>query len=53
MATGAKPALDPTVANKIEAPQASDAKPATLKERFMRKLMQIFEHNENLGSTRQ
>jgi hypothetical protein len=53
MATGAKPALDPMVDDKAQAVTASDAKPATLKERIFRKLTEIFEYNERLGSTRQ
>jgi hypothetical protein len=53
MAAGAKPALDPMVDDKAKAQTASDAKPATLKERILRKLTEIFEYNERLGSTRQ
>jgi len=53
MATGAKPALDPHVDNKTGDLEASAAKPATLKERIIRKLTEIFEYNERLGVTRQ
>ena len=53
MATGAKPALEPLMDNKTEAQMASEAKPATLKDRIIRKLTEIFEHNERLGVTRQ
>jgi hypothetical protein len=53
MAAGSKPALDPTVENKAEHAEPSPAKPASLKDRIIRKLMQILEHNERLGSTRQ
>lgn len=53
MAAGAKPAIDSMVNDKADAPQASEAKPATLKERIIRKLTEIFEYNERLGSTRQ
>jgi hypothetical protein len=53
MAAGAKPALDPMVDNKTDALNASDQKPATLKDRIIRKLTEIFEHNERLGPTRQ
>lgn len=52
MAAGAKPALDPTLNTKTEAPQAPEVKPETLKERIIRKLTQIFEYNERLGVTR-
>jgi len=53
MATGAKPALEPLRDNKTEAQMPSDAKPATLKDRIIRKLIEIFQHNERLGVTRQ
>lgn len=53
MAAGAKPALDPTIDDKAEAMKQGEAKPATLKERIIRKLTEIFEHNERLGVTRQ
>jgi hypothetical protein len=53
MAAGAKPALDPIVDDKGKAHTSSDVKPATLKERILRKLTEIFEYNERLGSTRQ
>jgi len=53
MATGAKPALKPLRDNKTEAQVPSDAKPATLKDRIIRKLTEVFEHNESLGVTRQ
>lgn len=52
MATGAKPALDPLVNSKTEDLEASAAKPATLKDRIIRKLTEIFERNERLGVTR-
>ena len=52
MATGAKPALKPLCDNKTEAQVPSDGKPATLKERIIRKLTEIFKHNESLGVTR-
>lgn len=51
MAAGAKPALDPN-AGKTEAVEATQSKPATLKDRIVQKLLKIFEHNENLGVTR-
>jgi hypothetical protein len=51
MAAGAKPALDPTIASKAETQQVPEAKP-TLGQRIMKKLNQIFEHNERLGITR-
>ena len=41
------------VDNKTDALNASDQKPATLKDRIIRKLTEIFEHNERLGPTRQ
>ena len=53
MATGAKPALDPNIDNKTEPPQSSGQKPLTLVARIARKLTEIFEYNERLGSTRQ
>jgi hypothetical protein len=53
MAAGAKPALDPTLEGKTEAPETSPATPATFKDRIIQKLMHIFEYNERLGSTRQ
>jgi len=53
MAAGAKPALDPTVENQAEKVAPTPAKPATFKDRIVQKLMHIFEHNEQLGSTRQ
>jgi hypothetical protein len=51
MAAGAKPALDPSV-GKTEGADATQSKPATLKDRIMQKLLAIFQHNENLGVTR-
>jgi hypothetical protein len=53
MAAGAKPALDSTIDDKPEARKECDATPVTLKERIIRKLTEIFEHNERLGVTRQ
>ena len=53
MAAGAKPALESTVDPTSEAVQAPVAPPVTLKERIIRKLTEIFEHNERLGITRQ
>jgi hypothetical protein len=53
MAAGAKPALDSLVEDKNEAVKPADAKPATLKDKIIRKLTEIFEYNERLGSTRQ
>jgi hypothetical protein len=60
MATGAKPALEPLVDqstsvadNHAEAQVASETKPISLRERIIRKLTEIFEHNERLGVTRQ
>jgi hypothetical protein len=53
MAAGAKPALDSIAENKKDTQIASEAKPLTLKDRIVRKLTEIFEHNERLGSTRQ
>jgi hypothetical protein len=53
MATGAKPALESLTENKTDAQPVSESKPLTLKERVIRKLTEIFEHNERLGSTRQ
>lgn len=52
MATGAKPALEPIVDTQAEAVVAPDAQPLTLKARIIRKLDQIFEHNERVGVTR-
>jgi hypothetical protein len=52
MAAGAKPALDPALDKKDEASKALDTKPASLKERIIQKLTEIFEHNEKLGPTR-
>jgi hypothetical protein len=52
MAAGAKAALEPASDNKAEAQPASDAKPRTLIQRIIRKLTEIFEHNERLGITR-
>lgn len=52
MAAGAKPALESMVDAKPETPQASDPKPLTMKERIIRKLSEIFQHNEDLGVTR-
>jgi hypothetical protein len=52
MAAGAKPALDPMIDDKAETPKATGAKSATLAERIIRKLSEIFEHNERLGPTR-
>ena len=51
MATGAQPALEPKVDNTTEA-QEAPARPLTLKERIVRKLLELFEHNERLGTTR-
>ncbi len=51
MATGAKPALDPNV-GQSEGAEPTQAKPASLKDRIIRKLLEIFEHNEKLGVTR-
>jgi hypothetical protein len=53
MATGAKPVLDPSVEGQAETPNPADAKPLTLMGRIVRKLTEIFEYNERLGSTRQ
>jgi len=55
MATGAAPApaLDSKKPEDAATDQTPESKPATLKERILHKLTQIFEHNENLGSTRQ
>jgi hypothetical protein len=50
-AAGTQPALDKPVENKVET-QVCDPKPLTLKDRILRKLMEIFEHNERLGVTR-
>jgi hypothetical protein len=54
MSAGAKPALDPNVAKDAAAtaPEASEAKPMSLKDRIIQKLTEIFEHNEKLGVTR-
>jgi hypothetical protein len=52
MAAGAKPALDPNVGKPEETSEATQSKPATLKDRIIQKLTRIFEHNENLGVTR-
>jgi hypothetical protein len=51
MATGAAPGLE----SRPEKPEAEQtaAKPASLRERFLRKLIEIFEHNERMGTTRQ
>ncbi len=53
MAAGAKPALDPTVEGNTQTAEAPEAKPTSLKDRIIQKLIHIFEHNERLGSTRQ
>lgn len=53
MAAGAKPALDPTIEKKTEASATPEAQPLSFKDRLVRKLTEIFEHNERLGSTRQ
>jgi len=52
MATGAAPALEPLPDDKTELQEASNTQPITLKERIIRKLSEIFEHNERLGVTR-
>jgi len=52
MATGAAPGLDPKCENKPDAHEAADAKHVTLTARIIRKLSEIFEHNEELGATR-
>lgn len=52
MATGTQPALDKTLENQPET-TASDPKPLSFKDRIIRKLSEIFEHNERLGPTRQ
>lgn len=53
MAAGAKPALESLEENKPDAQSAPESKPLTLKDRIVKKLTEIFEHNERLGSTRQ
>jgi hypothetical protein len=53
MAAGAKPALESTTNNQTEAPQSPNPKPLTFMDRIARKLTEIFEYNERLGSTRQ
>jgi hypothetical protein len=53
MAAGAKPALESLAENKGDAQSAPESKPLTLKDRIIRRLTEIFEHNERLGSTRQ
>lgn len=52
MATGAKPALDPALANQTEPAQVQATRPLTVGERIVRKLTEIFEYNEKLGVTR-
>ncbi len=52
MAAGTQPALDKTIENKHET-DAADPKPLSFKDRIIRKLAEIFEHNERLGPTRQ
>ncbi len=52
MATGAAPALNQQPDDKKGSPETSDAKPLTLKDRIIRKLNEIFDHNERLGVTR-
>jgi hypothetical protein len=52
MAAGAKPALESMAENKTNA-QSPKPKPLTLRDRIIKKLTEIFEHNESLGSTRQ
>jgi hypothetical protein len=52
MAAGTQPALDKTLKDQPET-HVPDPKPLTLKDRILRKLTQIFEHNERLGVTRQ
>lgn len=46
MATGAAPALESKVDNKNGVQEASHAKPATLKERIIRKLNEILHHDD-------
>lgn len=53
MAAGAKPALEPLAEDKTDAESVSETKSLTLKDRIVRKLTELFEHNERLGSTRQ
>jgi hypothetical protein len=52
MAAGTQPALDKNLESQHET-QVSDPKPLTFKDRVLRKLTEIFEHNERLGVTRQ
>lgn len=53
MAAGAKPALETLTDDEPKAAPVSDPSPLTLKQRIIRKLMEIFEYNERLGVTRQ
>lgn len=53
MAAGAKPALDSMIDDKAGVMKEGVTKPVTLKERIIRKLTEIFEHNERLGVTRE
>jgi hypothetical protein len=53
MAAGTNPALEPLAENQTDAQPAPESKPLTLRDRIIRKLTEIFEHNERLGSTRQ
>jgi hypothetical protein len=52
MATGAAPALEQKPETKIEGQEPSEKKAISLKEKIIRKLSEIFEHNERLGVTR-
>ncbi len=53
MATGAKPALDPTAPEQTATTEASEPKPATFLAKVTHLLTKIFELNERLGSTRE
>jgi hypothetical protein len=53
MAAGAKPVLESLTESREDAKPAPESKPLSLKDRVIRKLTEIFEHNERLGSTRQ
>lgn len=52
MVTGAAPALDTQNCEQAKSDQTPDPKPATFKEWLVRKLSEIFEHNEKLDVTR-
>lgn len=52
MATGAAPALEPRNSAQKESEPTPPPKPKSFMERLVRKLTEIFEHNEENGVTR-